>query len=218
MLKNIHDAKFQKILKPIAGLVLAEDQIPYVTFNAFFNHTLMHEMSHGIGPGYIKVSGKDTEVKKELRETYSKIEECKADILGILNNLYLIEKRVYDREFEKEIWATNLAGIFRSVRFGISEAHGAGNAIIYNFFLEKHAFEYDESTKKVKVNFDNAYNALKDLANKILTIQATGNYEEAKKMIERYAVDSASLKTIREKLNKIPVDIKPVFEIEKMYN
>ena len=139
MLKNVHEAKFEKLLKPIAEIVIEPEQLKYVTFDAFFNHTLMHEMSHGVGPGYIKVNGKETEVKKELKETYSTIEECKADILGMYNNLFMIEKGVYPKEMENEVWVTFLAGAFRSMRFGIGEAHGGGNAIIYNYLLEKGA-------------------------------------------------------------------------------
>ncbi len=215
MLKNLHEAKFEKLLKPIAEIVLDESQLKYVTFSGFFNHTLMHEISHGVGPGFIKKNGVDTEVKKELKETYSKIEECKADILGMFNNIFMIEKGVYSKESEKEIWSTFLAGIFRSVRFGINEAHGGGNAIIYNYLLEKGAYEFDEQKQKVKVNFEKINPALKELANLVLMIQAEGNYEGAKNLIEKYAVNSPSMEILRNKLNNLPVDIKPVFQIEK---
>lgn len=217
MLKNIHEAKFDKLLEPIAEIVLVEDQLPYVTFNGFFNHTLMHEMSHGVGPGFISVDGRETEVKKELKETYSTMEEAKADILGIWNNLLMIEKGVYPEEFEKEIYATFLAGIFRSVRFGIEEAHGGANAIIYNYLLEKGAFEFNAESEKVSVNYDKAYEGVKDLANKLLMIQATGNYEGALEMIEKYGVNSKSMEILRDKLSELPVDIKPVYQIEKEY-
>lgn len=215
MLKNVHEAKFEKLLKPIAELVLEPEQLKYVTFNAFFNHTLMHEMSHGVGPGFIKVNGKDTEVKKELKETYSTIEECKADILGMYNNMFMIEKGVYSKESENEIMVTFLAGAFRSMRFGIGEAHGGGNAIIYNYLLEKGGYVFDESTQKVKVDFNKIHTALKELCSIILTIQAEGNYQGAKDLIAKYAVNSKSIESLRKKLEKLPVDIKPVFEIEE---
>jgi len=111
MLKNVSEAKFNKLLKPIAEIVLEPEQLEYVTFNSFFTHSLMHEMTHGIGPGYIKVDGRDTEVKKELQETYSTMEECKADILGMYNNVFMIEKGVFSESFEKEIWVTALADL-----------------------------------------------------------------------------------------------------------
>jgi len=102
MLKNVHEAKFEKLLKPIAEIVLDPSELQYVTFDAFFNHTLMHEMSHGVGPGFITINGRQTEVKKELKETYSTIEECKADILGMYNNIFMIEKGVYPKEMENK--------------------------------------------------------------------------------------------------------------------
>ncbi len=215
MLKNVHEAKFEKLLKPIADIVLDKDQLKYVTFAGFFNHTLMHEMSHGVGPGIITINGRKTAVNKELKETYSTLEECKADVLGMYNNVFMIEKGVYPKEFAEETYVTFLAGIFRSVRFGINEAHGGGNAIIYNYLLENGGYEYNSDTKKVRVNFDKIYPALKDLANKILTIQATGDYDGAKQLIAKYAVNSASMDTLRSELKNLPVDIRPVFQIEE---
>lgn len=215
MLKNVHEAKFEKLLKPISELVLEPEQLQYVTFDGFFNHTLMHEMSHGVGPGFIKVNGKDTEVKKELKETYSTIEECKADILGMYNNIFMIENGVYPKEMENQVWVTFLAGAFRSMRFGIGEAHGGGNAIIYNYLLEKGGYVFDEGTQKVRVDFVKIYPALKELCNLVLTIQAEGNYQGAKDLIAKYTVNSPSIETLRKKLEKLPVDIKPVFEIEE---
>jgi len=216
MLKNIHEAKFEKLLYPIAEVVMDADQLQYVTFDGFFNHTLMHEMSHGVGPGIIKKDGKVTEVRKELKETYSKMEECKADVLGMYNNLFMIEKGVYPESFSQQTWVTFLAGVFRSVRFGISEAHGGGTAVIYNYLLEKGAYEYNESTKKVRVNFDKINDAVKGLAHILLTIQAEGDYDAAVALLAKYSVNSPSMVTLRENLNHLPVDIKPVFQIEKM--
>lgn len=215
MLKNVHEAKFEKLLKPIAEIVLDPAELQYVTFDAFFNHTLMHEMSHGVGPGFITVDGRQTEVKKELKETYSTVEECKADILGMYNNIFMVKKGVYPKEMEKQTWVTFLAGAFRSMRFGINEAHGGGNAIIYNYLLEKGAYVYDDKNQKVSVNFEKIYPALKELANLVLTIQAEGNYQGAKDLIAKYAVSSPSMQTLTKKLENLPVDIRPIFEIEK---
>ena len=216
MLKNVAQAKYDKQLIPIAKIVLEPDQLQYVTFNSFFTHSLMHEMSHGIGPGFIKVNGRETEVRKELKETYATLEECKADILGMYNNVFMIEKGVFLKTFEKETYVTFLAGIFRSVRFGINEAHGGGNAIIYNYLLEKGGYEYNSKTQQVNVNFSKIDHALTELANLILMIQAKGDYHAAKGLIERYAVNSSSMRNLVDKLVNIPVDIKPVYEIEEM--
>ncbi|NNG26245.1 MAG: peptidase [Ignavibacteriaceae bacterium] len=218
MLKNVSEAKFEKLLKPIAEIILTPEQLEHVTFNSFFTHSLMHEMSHGIGPGFITVDGRETEVKKELQETYSTLEECKADILGMYNNIFMIKKGVFPESFENEIWVTALAGVFRSTRFGINEAHGGGEAIIYNFLIEKGGFEFNEETEKVKVNFEKVGPVLKELATKVLMIQAKGDYQAAKDLIAKYVVLSPSLKLLQEKLNVLPVDIKPIYELEQMYN
>jgi hypothetical protein len=215
MLKNIHEAKFNKLLQPIAQLVMDPAQLGEVTFEAFFNHTLMHEISRGLGPGIIEVNGQKTEVKKELKETYSRIEECKADVLGMYNNLFLTGKGIYPPEGARQIYITFLAGVFRSVRFGISEAHGAGTAIIYNYLLEKGGYEFDPRFQKVKVNFDKIDAALKQLAGELLTIEARGDYDGARALIEKYAVASSSLALLTSKLTHLPVDIRPVFEIER---
>ncbi len=218
VLKNVNEAKFNKILLPIAERVLDESQLKDVTFEAFFNHVLMHEMSHGIGPGFITVNGRETEVKKELKETYSTIEECKADVLGMYNILYLMKRGEFPASFENETWTTFLAGIFRSVRFGINEAHGAGCAIIYNYVLEKGGYEYDASKQKVRVNLRHIYLAVQELASTILTIQAEGNYQGARQLIANYAVASPSMKTLTAKLTDLPVDIRPVFQIERVFS
>ncbi|MGB8321075.1 MAG: peptidase [Ignavibacteriaceae bacterium] len=215
MLKNISDAKFEKQLIPISKIVLDSSQLPYVTFDAFFSHALMHEMSHGVGPGFITVNGRKTEVSKELKETYSTIEECKADVLGMYNNIFMIDKGLFPKTFANETWVTFLGGIFRSVRFGITEAHGSGNAIIYNYLLEKGGYEYNPETNKAKVNFDKIYGSVKELAHILLTIEATGNYDGAKELIKKYAVISPSMRTLIDELSGIPVDIKPVFQIEE---
>ena len=216
LLKNVNEAKFNKLLEPIAQIVLARDQLPDVTFSAFFNHVLMHEMSHGVGPGFIKVNGRETEVKKELKETYSIIEECKADVLGMYNNIFMMEKGEYPQGFDKETWVTFLAGIFRSVRFGINEAHGSGNAIIYNYLLEKGGYEYDDVHQRVQVNFDKINISVKDLATRLLTIQARGDYDGARELIETYAVLSPTMKTLIGKLSDLPVDIRPIYQIQEI--
>jgi hypothetical protein len=216
MLKNVAQAKYEKQLIPISKIVLDPSQLQYVTFNSFFTHALMHEMSHGIGPGFIKVNGRNTEVKKELKETYSTIEECKADILGMYNNVFMIEKGVFPKSFERETYVTFLASIFRSIRFGINEAHGGGNAIIYNYLLENGGYDYDSNSQQVKVNFDKVGKVLKNLANMILMIEAKGDYNGAKEIIKKYAVVSPSIQALIDKLSNIPVDIKPIFQIEEM--
>lgn len=215
LLKNLHEAKFKKQLYPIAQIILNEDKLKYVTFDGFFTDVLMHEMSHGLGPGNIEINGRKTDVKKELKETYSTIEECKADVLGMYNNIFMIKKGEFKPEFENEIWYSFLGGIFRSIRFGMSEAHGGSNAIIFNYLFENGAYVIDEKTGKLTINHDYIYDVIKDLANKLLMIQATGDYAGSKAMIEKYVVETPVIKKFRDKLSGIPIDIRPVYSIDK---
>jgi hypothetical protein len=215
MLKSLHEAKFEKQLIPIAKIIMDEKELPNITFDGFFNHTLMHEMTHGIGPGNIVKDGQKTEVKIELKETYSTIEECKADVLGMYNNLLMIEKGIYPKKFEKEIWPTFLAGIFRSIRFGINEAHGGGNALIFNYLYEKGAYVFDDQTEKIRIDYSKIHEALKSLANELLMIQAKGDYQASKDIMAKYIVMSDVMKKLVAKLSEIPVDIKPVFQIDQ---
>ena len=126
-----------------------------------------------------------------------------------------MKRKYFPKEFDKEVYITFLAGIFRSVRFGINEAHGAGNAIIYNYLLEKGGYTYNEESQKVRINFDKIAPALRELANKVLMLQAKGDYDGTKSFIEKYAVNSPSMEQLRSKLVHLPVDIRPIFQIEK---
>lgn len=215
LIKNLHEAKFQKQLLPIAKIILNQEDLKYVTFDGFFTDVLMHEMSHGIGPGNIVVDGRKTNVQKELKETYSTIEECKADVLGMYNNIFMIKKGEFKKEFENEVWYSFLGGIFRSIRFGFAEAHGAGNAIIFNYLLEHGAYVFDKQTEKISIDHDKIYEVIKNLANELLMIEATGDYEASKAMIAKYVVESPVIKLLQAKMTDIPVDIKPVYSIEQ---
>ncbi|PXF62569.1 dipeptidyl-peptidase 3 family protein [Kangiella spongicola] len=206
-LKNAMRAKFDKILVPIADELIAEDQRKHITFDAFFANTMFHEVAHGLG---IKntINDKGT-VRSALKETASALEEGKADILG----LYMISK-LYEKGEIKEgelmdNYVTFLAGIFRSVRFGASSAHGKANMVRFNFFKDKGAFERDEETGQYSVNFDKMTQAMNDLSETILVIQGNGDYEAAKNLLNNQGGISkqlaADLKHLEEK--QIPVDV-----------
>jgi hypothetical protein len=215
MLKNICRAKFDKIWIPIAQKVLAEEEMSLASFDSYFNHILMHEFSHGLGPGNIVKEGKKTTVNKELQELYSVIEEAKADILGIWNLKFMIDKGVFPKELAKSMYATYLGGIFRSIRFGIGEAHGGGNAIQINYILEKGGFIFDEESGRFSVNREKIEDVIKQLAVDILMLQVEGDYAKAKAMIEKYVVISPPLQRAIDAVADVPVDIKPIYAIEK---
>lgn len=209
-LKNAMKAKFDHILVPIAAELIAEDQRQFIQFDAFFANTMFHEVAHGLG---IKntIDGKDT-VRNSLKETASALEEGKADILG----LYMISKLYESGDITEgklmDNYVTFLAGIFRSVRFGASSAHGKANMIRFNFFKELGAFSRNKKTGLYRVNFDAMTVAMNELSKLILTIQGDGNYPQAVELLNTKGVITPQLAKDLARLEEasIPVDI--VFE------
>ncbi len=207
-LKNSMKAKFDKILLPIADLLIAPEQRKHVKFDAFFENVMFHEVAHGLG---IKqtINGKGT-VREALKETYSSIEENKADILG----LFMVYQLYHMGEFpEKDLmdnYVTFMAGLFRSIRFGAASAHGVANLMRYNYFNKKGAFVRDEASGTYRVDFDKMTQAMMDLGNEILTVQGDGNYERAKQWIAEEGVMPEILKADLARINSsgIPVDIR----------
>src|SRR5262245_43834225 len=140
MLKNVQDAKFAKTLVPISKVVLPGADQKNVSFDAFFTHILVHELMHGLGPHNITRNGRSTTVRQELKDTYSYLEEAKADISGLFALQHLIDKGSLPRAMERSLYTTFLASAFRSIRFGVSEAHGKGIAVQLNYLLDQGAF------------------------------------------------------------------------------
>ncbi|MCP4150569.1 MAG: peptidase [bacterium] len=215
MLKNIAKAKFEKCWIPIVKEVLSKEDLPLVSFDSYFNHVLMHEVSHGLGPGNFEKDGKKTSVGKELKDLYSLIEEAKADILGLYNLKYMIDKGVFPKELEKNIYVSYLGGIFRSVRFGITEAHGGANAIQLNYIVEKGGFAFDEKNGRYGIVKDKIEAAVKQLSHDVLMIEALGDYAKAKEMKEKYCKVTPELQRALDSVKHVPIDIKPIYAIEK---
>ena len=211
MLKNIAEAKYEKCWVPIVNLILAEKPLKNVTFEAYFNHVLMHEISHGLGPGMITLSdGTQTTVSKELKDLYPTIEECKADVLGIYEYVFLMNKNVFPKDQKYSAFASYLGGMFRSIRFGIDEAHGGGVAIQFNYFIEKGAFIVD-GKGKLDLDEKKLDAAITSLAEQLLIIEAKGDYAAAKSLIDKYRVMTPLMSQIIEKLKHLPVDIRPIY-------
>jgi hypothetical protein len=215
MLKNISHAKFDAILKPIAKRAVLKQQQEFVTFDAYFNQTLMHEVAHGLGPGLISHKGKRVPVSLLIKEQYTTVEEAKADVLGVYNTLFLISKKEIPERLRKETLVTFLAGFFRSVRFGVHESHGRANLIAFNYLLEKGAYRYHQEEKCFSVDLDKVPTVVEALAKEILMIQAQGDYDKAKAFVDKYAKVGPEIRGVLDSLKDIPVDIEPQFEIEE---
>ncbi len=210
-LKNAMQAKFDKILVPIANELIDESQRQHITFDAFFANTMFHEVAHGLGLSYLSKDKKVT-VREALQDSYTSIEEGKADILGlyIVNELY--EKGELGEVDIRDYYTTFMASIFRSVRFGVSSAHGKANMMRFYFFQEKGAFVRNAETGTYKIDYDKMKEAMNELTTLILTIQGDGDYQKATEWIARDGAIKAELQGDLDRLSgkNIPVDV--VFE------
>lgn len=209
-LKNAMQAKFDQILVPIADRLIAPEQRPYVSFDAFFTNTMFHEVAHGLG---IKqtINGRGT-VREALKEHASAMEEGKADVLGLFMVMRLREQGVLTEGDVRENYVTFLASIFRSVRFGASSAHGKANMVRFNVFEELGAFSRDSASGTYRVNFDRMPEAVRELSRRLLVLQGDGDYEGAGRLLAEQGVIGPTAQADLDRLATagIPVDI--VFE------
>ncbi|HEX5715669.1 MAG TPA: hypothetical protein VF179_05885 [Thermoanaerobaculia bacterium] len=210
LLRNTMRAKYDKILVPIAERVIAESQVEDVAFDAYFNEVLHHELSHGLGPGTITKNGKKTEVRLELKDLFSTLEEAKADVMGVYNILALMQRGDMPADLRRTLEPTYVAGLFRSARFGVHEAHGQGVVAQFNYLMEKGALEVDEAGRFRAVS-EKFPGAMRDLLRDMLMLQAAGDYEGTKQFLDKYGKPQKSLLDAIERLNDVPVDIRPVY-------
>ena len=208
MLKNVQEAKFQHVLTPISTVALPVAEQADVSFEAFFTHILMHELMHGLGPSTITIDGRQTTVRQELRDTYSTIEEAKADISGLWALHQLIDRGVVDPSLARGMYTTFLASTFRSIRFGINEAHGRGVAIQLNTFLDAGAVTVDASGR-FAVDHDRIRAAVAALTTELMTMQATGDLDAAARMLDTRGVVRPEVQRVLDRLSGVPIDIQP---------
>ena len=208
MLRNIDLAKFEKTLVPIAKIAIAPELVKSVQFDPFFTQILMHELMHGIGPQRIMLNGRDTTPRAELQEVSATIEECKADVVGIWAMQRLVGQGQLPAEMGKTLGPTVLAGMFRSIRFGLNEAHGKGTAVQLNWLLDAGAFKVASDGRFMLVP-EKLAPAIESLARELLTIEATGDKARAKALLDRLAINRPETQRVLSRLGKIPVDVAP---------
>ncbi len=210
MLKNVQDAKFATALVPISRVVLSAADQKDVAFDAFFTHIVVHELMHGLGPHSITVGGRPTTVRQQLQETYSFMEEAKADISGLFAIQYMIDKGALPKSLEQSLYTTYLASAFRSIRFGVSEAHGKGIAVQLNFLLEQGGFAV-KGDGTFAVDRTKVKEGVADLTSTLMTIEAEGAYAKAKALGDRLGVVRPPVQRALDRLAAVPVDIEPRF-------
>ncbi len=211
LLKNVMEAKFRQSGLPVALRVLDPALTNLISFDAYFTHTLFHEMSHGLGPGLItQPDGQRVEVRIPLKNLFSTIEECKADVLGLWNIRYALDRKLITSFDERQLYATYAGLMFRSMRFGIDEAHGRGTAVQWNWIRERGGVE-PIAGGKYTIDVPKFRDAVQSLATELLTIEATGDYDRASALLNKYGVSTPEMQGVIATLADIPVDIAPVF-------
>ncbi len=216
MLKNISRAKYDKILLPIANLVLTPDQLSYVNFESFFGSSVMHELSHGLGPGTITLpDGSKTTVNLALKTLYSPLEECKADVMGLYNTEFLVAKGFYTKEDLDEAYVVFLPGFFRAIRWGLHEAHAKGNMIQYNWFKDKGAVVHDAATDRYTVVLEKMPEAVRSLTNELCMLQARGDFDAAQAFVDQWGAVPPEVERIVGKFSGIPTDVAPNYDASR---
>jgi len=205
-LKNAIRYKFEEILVPIGMVLIAEEQREHITFDAFFENIMYHEVAHGLGLNQT-LDGRS--VRSALKEQYSALEEGKADILSLYLITQMKEMGMMEEKELMDNYVTFMASIFRSIRFGVASSHGKANMIRFYYFQEMGAFTKDPGTGTYQINFEKMQLAMNSLANLILTTQGDGNYELAKRLVEEKGFIREELQSDLDRLRdlSIPVDI-----------
>jgi hypothetical protein len=217
MLKNIQEAKFKSVLVPVAQHMLPANAQADISFQAFFTHIVAHELTHGLGPHEITVGRKSASTPRlELKDLYSAVEEAKADVTGLFALQFLIDQgqakpgRPLDGITERSLYTTYVASAFRTLRFGTADAHAKGQAVQTNYLMDKGAVvAHPDGT--FSIDLAKIKQAIRDLDHDLLTLEATGDYAGAKKMLDRMGVIRPELRRALDNLGDIPVDIAPIF-------
>jgi hypothetical protein len=213
LLRNLIATKFNVIMRPIGERVLDGSQIRFLDDQAFFQEVLFHELSHSLGPAFTKKDGKDVDVRVALEASYSALEEAKADVMGAYNVLYMIERGEFPKEMREKLLISYFAGLFRSVRFGVAEAHGKGAALQINRIVEAGGATVDTASGKFKVDLVKLEAAISDLVRDICTIQHAGDKAAADALLAKYGVVSPATQKALDSLGGIPVDVRPLYPL-----
>ena len=214
ILSNVLGAKFERILQPMASLALVPDQAGLVAKKYMELETLFHELSHSLGPGSIVVNGRKTTVDAELKERGSALEESKADVMGVWNIMFMMQKGELPAAEKQQLLVTYFTGIFRAIRFGTADAHGEGAALQYGYLKEQGAFRWNDAAGRYEIDLATMESGIRNLLHDQLMLQARGDYEGTKAFFDRYArLDDHAMATIA-RMNSIPVDIRPIYPDE----
>lgn len=212
LLRNLIETKFDEIMKPIGERVLAPKHHAALSGDAFFHQVLFHELSHSLGPAFTQKDGRKVEVRVAIGPAYSALEECKADVMGAYNILYMIDEGELPADFREKLLVSYFGGLFRSVRFGVAEAHGRGAAVQINRFIEDGSVRVGPKGR-FQIDFEKLEKSISDLVHDLVMLQHEGDRAAAEAFLDKYGVESEPMKNALATLDGIPVDIRPVYPL-----
>jgi len=208
--KNFMDARVNYVILPLAKRLMLPQQAALASGEGYLAHTMMHEVAHGIGPAYARKDGKQVDLREAFGSIYSPLEEAKADVVGMYGLIWLMEKGALPKTQAPEFYSSFLAGNFRSMRFGVAEAHGRAEMMEFNYLSEQGAIVRD-AQGRYSIVYEKVPAAINSLMKELLDIEATGDRERAEKWFEKYDKMPPELKKALDAMTDIPVDIAPVF-------
>ena len=209
--KNFMDARVNEVILPLAARVMDPAQAKRASAEGYLATTVMHEICHGLGPAFARVNGKNVSIREAIGRTFSALEEAKADVVGMLALRWLVDKGVLPKDRLEEYYASELAGIFRTVRFGTGEAHGRAEMMEFNYFSEQGAFA--KTNGRYRVDFAKIGPATARLAKELLEQEATGDRARADAWFSKYDKMPADLRASLAAAKDVPVDIDPIFSL-----
>jgi hypothetical protein len=209
--KNFMDARVNYVILPLARYMMPAEQAAKASAVGYMAGTVMHEICHGLGPAYSRVNGKQVDIREALGPVYSGLEEAKADVTGMFGLKWLMDHGALPKDRLQEYYASYIAGIFRTVRYGIGEAHGRAEMMEFNYLLEQGAIA--NTGGKYSIDYDRIPGVVAELAKELLTMEATGDRARAEGWFKRYDQMPASLTAALKAAKGVPVDVDPIFSL-----
>ena len=214
--KNFMDARVDHVILPIARQLMSTEQASLATADGYLTSTIMHEICHGLGPAFSRTKTGRVDIRAAIGPEYSGLEEAKADIVGLFALKWLADHGRYPPAKLHEAYASDLAGIFRTVRFGVAEAHGQAEIMEFNFFKERGAIRFDATTGRYSVDFTLMPQAIAALAQELLEQEATGDRARVESWFKKYGSMSTELSKALERVKEVPVDVDPQFDFHEL--
>jgi hypothetical protein len=214
--KNFMDARVNYVIVPVARRMLRADQAAKVTGDGYSMATIMHEIAHGLGPAFARTASGKISIRESIGPTFSGLEEAKADVTGMFGLKYLVDHGALPREKLEEFYCSYVGGIFRTVRFGVAEAHGQAEMMEFNYLSSRGAVTR-EGAGRYTIDYNKMPDAITELAKELLEIEATGDRQRAENWFQKYGAMPEELKVaLKAKTSDIPVDIDPVFSFKRV--